>query len=122
MHTARALHNREKLLRAGAVFVLLAAVLPNITYLGHGPTAPQHIHAGATTQSEQTDGDHVQHCHVGPSKCSGPQSLVGTWWIGDDATPADAPERAVDSGRSPLEATPANVSRSLHPPQSALPV
>ena len=120
MRIARNVRNREKLLRASAVFVLLVAVLPNVMYLGHGPTAPGHVHSAAEERQE-SDAEHVQHCHVGPSKCSGPQSLVGTWWIGDEATPVDPPARAVDNGSSPLEAIPANISRSLRPPQSALP-
>lgn len=66
------------------MFILLAAILPNLLYVGHGFTEPAHAHEteGATESTERGD-EHVQHCHLGPSTCAGQSSLVGTWWVGD---------------------------------------
>jgi hypothetical protein len=66
------------------MFVLLAAILPNLLYVGHGPTEPVHAHeTEGARESTERGGEHVQHCHVGPSKCAGQPSLVGMWWVGD---------------------------------------
>jgi len=69
---------RDRLIRVGGLVVLLAAVLPNVLYVGHLP-ASGHQHIDTAAEAEE----HAEHCHLGPAKCSGQASLTGTWTIGD---------------------------------------
>jgi hypothetical protein len=84
------LYFRRNLLRLGALFVLLAAVLPNVTYVGHW-NAPEasaaHTHSGEShgDQVPASSDDHAEHCHTGPAKCSGPHAITGSIWVGEDA-------------------------------------
>lgn len=73
---------RQKfLLRGASLFVLLAALLPGIAYMGHWSAgASGHVHPGEA----QTSTNHEDHCHVGPAKCSGGVSTVGTWWVEEE--------------------------------------
>lgn len=74
------LRQQRMIVSAGALFVLVAALLPGIVYMGHwGSAAKNHDHAG-----EMHATAHEDHCHIGPSKCSGGLSTVGTWWVGED--------------------------------------
>lgn len=80
---------RARLLQAGSLVILLFAVLPSVTFVGHGPIEVAHTHAadhpqGAVPVQEDDSGDHASHCHEGMSKCGGQQSLVGSWWVGED--------------------------------------
>jgi len=80
----RAVGKRQRLIAGGSFLILLLAVLPNVLYLGHWPIPgiagePRQIHSEAEAQQ------HAAHCHLGPSTCTDQPSLVGTWWIGDDA-------------------------------------
>lgn len=109
--------------------MLLAAVLPNATYLGHGPTAPPHGHAdealvaehdGATDRHDapvEQEDEHARHCHVGPSKCGGSQSTVGTWWVGDEAPEPNLGPLSPHGGPRDPEAAPGWTVRSLRPPR-----
>mgnify|MGYP005848907595 FL=1 len=69
---------REFLIRVGALVVLLGVLLPNVTYVGHWSKG-EHDEA---IHDEAQAIVHAQHCHLGPSKCSGQQDFTGTWWIG----------------------------------------
>jgi hypothetical protein len=65
---------------AAAAFILLLAVITNISYLGHwGSAAAEHAPVHSAAEAEE----HAEHCHLGPSRCSGQQSLVGAFWLGD---------------------------------------
>jgi hypothetical protein len=73
------LRHQRTIVQAGALFVLTSVMLPAIVYMGHWNTAAvNHDHAG-----EAHNTAHADHCHVGPAKCSGGVSTVGTWWVGD---------------------------------------
>ena len=103
-------------MRAGYVVVLLAAVLPNVLYLGHGPTEAGHPHP--TTDAHDEGEEHVQHCHVGPSRCAGSPSLVGTSWIGDEtALPLVAGHTTPFPEDHRLAMPEPSLSRVLQPPQ-----
>lgn len=68
----------NRLLRAGAVFTLTLAILPNILYLGH---AGQHADLSDPVQAEE----HAAHCHLGPSKCSGQPGSGSVTWLQSDS-------------------------------------
>jgi hypothetical protein len=107
-------------IRTGSLLILLSAVLPNTLYVGHGPLSFDHGHAaeGAHDGASEADGEHAQHCHVGPSRCGGSQSMVGAWWVGEDSglLSLDGPARAVPHSDS-LRATDALPVRILQPPK-----
>jgi hypothetical protein len=105
-------------LRILAIVVLVAAVLPNVLYLGHSPGAEAaHEHNGA--ESRGTD-EHELHCHKGPSRCAGPQSLTGSIWAGEDAglLSLDRPVRAFVETRTESAAD-GVTARVLQPPRTA---
>lgn len=109
---------RHRLIRAGALFVLLGAVLPSVTYVGHWlEGGADHVNV---TQNEAEAEQHAEHCHLGPSKCAGAQSLVGTWWVGDQPfTIAHESRGQMMTPAGVLVLTEPPVSRLPHPPQSA---
>ena len=86
---------RVGLVRVGAIVVLLAAVAPNVLYVGHWGSAgeDQHVDHPAEVQ------EHAEHCHIGPAKCSGQASFTGTWSIG-----GEAPAISFDSEPRPVVA------------------
>ena len=71
---------RDRLIRVGGLVILLAAVMPNVLYLGHWSVAGE-AHGGIHTAAEAEE--HAAHCHLGPAKCSGQASFTWTWTIGD---------------------------------------
>jgi hypothetical protein len=74
------LRRQTRLVRAGALFVLFGVLLPGISYMGHwGSAGEGHVHPG-----EEQTAAHQDHCHDGPSKCSGGVATVGTIWVGDE--------------------------------------
>ena len=100
--------------------MLLAAVMPNVLYIGHGPTAPSHSHsAEAPARDEGTD-EHVQHCHVGAAKCAGPQSLVGTWSVGEGLLIPQPPLLRVVQESEYVAAIESEPSLFLRPPQATV--
>lgn len=117
---------RERLIRAGSLVILLFAILPSVTFVGHGPIAvgpsqsQNHVHSGVP-QGGDDEGDHASHCHKGLSKCGGgSQSLVGTWWVGDDAgvpDPDDDLLRIIPSSDRSLH-TSDIYSKILRPPKT----
>jgi hypothetical protein len=119
MLTRLSLARQKRLVRLGAVFVFVMVLLPNIAYVGHWspPAETTHAHSG---QTEQQTNDHAVHCHNGPSQCSGAQSTIGTWWIGDDPNPitANEPRRGVQVDDSAIATEPPS-NRILRPPKFA---
>ena len=85
--------------RFAALVILIGCILPQVTYLGHWPVpgvtsaiaeSDEHEAAAAPGQpAEDPEGEggieHELHCHTGPSKCGGPQAMVGSVWVGEDA-------------------------------------
>jgi hypothetical protein len=82
---------KTHLLRFGAFLVLLTAVLPNVTYVGHwsapdaGAVAHTHVENSHGEQPDSSADDHAQHCHTSPAGCSGPSAIAGSIWVGEDA-------------------------------------
>ncbi len=77
---------RSDFLRAGAVLILLLAVLPNLLYLGHRPLFGDHpIHTEAQAR------EHAAHCHLGPSTCSG-QAPLGQSLLAPEIPPFSTPD------------------------------
>lgn len=112
---------RRRIVRWGAIFVLLMVMLPSITYVGHwDPLGVLPTHAHSLHHDPLEYEEHAAHCHMGPSTCTGPQATVGSWWIGDEATPlvAAEPRPALHFTASP-EALPAHATRTVPPPRFA---
>lgn len=120
------MRRRERLIQAGSRVILAFAILPSVTFVGHGPMGavrghPQQGQAPSeVSQDGDADGDHAEHCHEGLSKCgTGTQSFVGAGLVGDDA---DVP----DTGDSLhlIPSTDANLyidalqSRVIRPPRT----
>lgn len=105
--------------RLMAALVLVAAVLPNVLYVGHwSAPGPEAAHSHSTATPEESD-EHELHCHKGPSRCAGPQSLTGSLWVGEEAglLALDAQPRQVDL----IETTrriEAPTARILQPPKT----
>ena len=105
-----------------AVFILLSAVLPNLSYLGHPQSEPSHIHASG--QSSAPGGspgeEHKLHCHTGPAGCAGAQAMVGAIWVGEDSkliTPPSETRKTPDSSQPTTPEAP--VFQILEPPRFA---
>ncbi len=65
---------KRRFVRALALVVLLGAILPNVTYIGHGT-----IRGLETATAEATADSHANHCH-GSSACAD-QAVYGIqWW------------------------------------------
>ena len=106
-------------IRAASLLILLVAVLPNVLYVGHRSLSVGHDHAEQDAHGGVVDGgEHAEHCHVGPSRCGGSQSMVGASWAGEDSglLSLDGPARAVPHSDS-LRATDALPVRILQPPK-----
>jgi hypothetical protein len=116
---------RSRLIRAGSVFLFLFAILPSVTFVGHGPMDPggghAHQHEHQDVPAETDESDHAAHCHEGVSRCADQSSLVGTWWIGesDDVLSFGGSLQRVDAS---YLLPPLNVldGRILQPPRAAL--
>jgi len=119
MHTRLSLSRQKRFVRLGIIFVLAMVLLPNLTYVGHWAPIGETGHAHPLRTEQQTD-DHVSHCHEGPSQCSGAQSIIGTWWIGDDPGPISAtePRRITQTDHPNTEIEPPS-NRILRPPRFA---
>lgn len=110
------LRQQRILVSAGALFVLVAALLPGIVYMGHwGSAGTNHDHAGETHATS-----HEDHCHVGPARCSGGLSMVGTWWVGEDpvSVEPDTIPTILTSNHDPLPGS-AHAARIFQPPRFA---
>jgi hypothetical protein len=110
---------RERLIAFGAWFVLLAALLPNVTYLGHWPIGGLDVHFDDGADPAATLAEHEDHCHVGPAHCGGGESMVGTPFAGEDSGALSFPgsEMKFDAGHDqrPQDGF---AARILQPPRS----
>jgi hypothetical protein len=105
---------QQRIVRLGAAFIMVGAMLPNVTFLGHWPADQTHSHVTGQADAQS----HADHCHDGPSSC-GPHALVGTWWVGDGETISlDSAPRLV-AGSEDETAAEVFPSRVLRPPQHA---
>jgi hypothetical protein len=78
----------QRVVRGGAWVVLLAAMLPNILYIGHWPTAGAaegHTHTHPPLASSATE--HAAHCHGDTSQCDAPALVLVTWVPGESSPP-----------------------------------
>lgn len=109
--------NRRTFPHVAAAFILLLAVITNISYLGHwSSAAAEHAPVHSAGEAEE----HARHCHLGPSRCSGQQSLVSAFWLGDGPAllALVGPLRHVDVAEVP-PATDAPAAPPAHPPRPA---
>ena len=87
---------QRRFVRVVALVVLLGAILPSVTYVGHW-TIRGLGHVSATTAASAQD--HTNHCH-GPSACAHQSAYGLQWWwdsektsnLGGDPERAQAPE------------------------------
>jgi hypothetical protein len=112
--------------RFAALVILFSAIVPQALYVGHWPvpgvidvTAESAVHEHGGEHHEGSP-EHEMHCHMGPSKCGGPQAMVASVWIGEDAglLGLDTTPRARSSETATFPVEPP-VSRILQPPRTA---
>lgn len=113
---------RSGLVSAMAVFILLGAVFPNVSYLGHTQAPPPHNHATHQPNAPQNSSgeEHALHCHTGPAGCAGAQAMIGAIWVGEDSgliTPAGETRTTPDSSQPTIPEAP--VFPILEPPRAA---
>ncbi len=110
---------RERLIAFGAWFVLLAALLPNVTYMGHWPIGGLDVHLDSG-DAAATLAEHEQHCHVGPAHCGGGESMVGTPFAGDESGALSLPGSEIKFD-AVYDQRPRDgfAARILQPPQAA---
>jgi hypothetical protein len=93
---------KRRFVRVVALVVLLGAILPNVTFVGHWSVRGLEDAAASTS----ADG-HAGHCH-GSSSCSDQAAYGIQWWKGGDGVPflAGDSERSLlsDDVPRPLEA------------------
>jgi hypothetical protein len=96
--------------RVVALVVLLVAILPNVTYVGHWT-----IRGLETTTAHASAPDHANHCH-GPSACAD-QTGYGLqwWWDNQNALVLDGgPDQALAPEQTPSLSDP--IIAPLDPP------
>lgn len=106
------LRTRQRIVRIGAVFIMVGAILPNVAFLGHWPADEPHSHVAGEAQAQS----HADHCHEGTSAC-GPHALVGSWWVGDGEAISLDGEPKLAAGTEEVAETEPFASRTLKPPQ-----
>ncbi len=101
---------RNRLLTIGAVIVLLAAILPNVLWLGHWSVPGLQVTSQAVAAH-----DHASHCHGDPSCADQPAGFL-PWWPGSQDTLVldNGSVRATTAGPEREPAEP--VTPSLDPP------
>jgi hypothetical protein len=116
---------KQYLIQLSCFFVLVMAVLPSVTFVGHWnvqANAEAHTHTSSPAPyGAPDDSDHTQHCHMGPASCSGGIAMVGSVWVGEDAGPLamNGSQLRLFPGETTLDhEDPA--SRILQPPRSAV--
>lgn len=92
---------RRPFLRAMALVVLLGAILPQVTYVGHW-------HLPGLPRPAAADHDHADHCH-GDSACADGGGAGIVWWAQDSDAPTlgGDPQRAQTPPGDPAPAEPA---------------
>jgi hypothetical protein len=108
---------RERTIRIGSWLILVLALLPAISYMGHWPVGGADVHADVHDSS--TAAEHEVHCHGGVSHCAGGEAMVGSTWVGDesDLLVLNAPKVGVETDQqlAAIEGEPAVI---LQPPRS----
>jgi hypothetical protein len=109
---------RQWLVRLGAWFVLVAALLPNVSYMGHWPIAGADVHLEAGVDPSSVIAEHEAHCHIGPANCGGGESMVGTPFAGEDNGVLSLPgsEMKFDAGHD-YHRQDGHAARILQPPR-----
>ncbi len=105
---------KRRFLRVLALVVLLGAILPNVTYIGHWSIG------GLETATASANADsHANHCH-GSSACSDQAAYGLQWWAdSEDALTLDGGlERAEAPGGDPAHIEPV-IAPVYPPPQYA---
>ncbi len=76
MYTSDEMHNgrQRRLVRVVALVVLLGAILPNVTFIGHWS-----IRGLGDTAAHASAGGHANHCH-GDSSCADQVAYGFQWW------------------------------------------
>lgn len=102
---------RKRLVRIGAVVVLLGAILPNVAFLGHWTI----LGLEATVVANEESHDHASHCH-GNSSCADEVGYGLQWWSeGEDTLVLDSgAQREQAPLQTPSPAEP--VTPPLDPP------
>ena len=116
---------RARIVRLGAWLVLVLALLPNVSYMGHWPemagnTDDHHDDGLASDATDEAADEHAAHCHIGPAHCGGGESMIGTPFVGDDTQGLILPghENKIDTAQV-LAAPNGYGTPILQPPQSA---
>lgn len=111
---------RERIIRVGSWLILVLALMPAITYMGHWPIAGLHVHAEESADPAAALAEHADHCHVGVSHCAGGEAMVGSSWVGDepDLLSLGAPNVKIEGEMRIAPREGASV-RILQPPQAA---
>lgn len=101
---------QRRFVRVLALIVLLGAILPSVTYVGHWT-----VRGLEAVNVEAHDDGHANHCH-GSSACSDQAAYGLQWWArGEDSLILDGgPQRALDPERTPSPTDP--VVAPLDPP------
>lgn len=117
---------RHHIVRLGSWLILVLALMPNISYMGHWPdmagTANHHDEAAAAdpNAAESELEAHAAHCHVGPAHCGGGESMIGTPFVGETGGGMALPgqETNIDNALT-LLAPSGHPTQVLRPPQAA---
>jgi hypothetical protein len=108
---------QERVVRIGALAVLVAAVLPNVTYVGHWSAISEtsgHVHKHDQPAPES----HSEHCHGDSAQCDAP-ALVSVTWITGESSPGEPPADLLIAFVSPLAGavTPGAIDVITPPPR-----
>jgi hypothetical protein len=99
--------------------VLLAALLPNVSYMGHWPISGAGAHVDPGVDPASVIEEHEAHCHIGPATCGGGESMVGTPFAGEENGVLSLPgsEMKFDAGHDyrPQDGHPSPI---LQPPRA----
>lgn len=108
---------RDKIIRLGAWLILVLALMPSISYMGHWPEMAGTAHAHGAADFEAA---HATHCHVGHAHCGGGESMIRTPFVGDDKDGLVLPghESKIDTVRL-LAALAGHATPILQPPRPA---
>ena len=108
---------RETIVRVGSWLILVFALLPAITYMGHWPLGMDaHVEAAPDSAAAA---EHEAHCHGGVSRCAGGEAMVGSMWVGEDSglLSLNSPHMRVET-HDRTAAREGEPSRILQPPRA----
>lgn len=118
---------RDHIVRLGSWLILVLALMPNISYMGHwtemAGAAHHHDDTAAPIDPGAADSEieaHAAHCHVGPAHCGGGESMIGTPFAGegDEGLILPGHESKIDTGLTLLPLS-GHATPILQPPRSA---